>query len=290
MIHYLENENHRVGVQESGAELCSFVKQPENLEFIWQADPEIWPRHAPVLFPVVGKLPDGEYSYKGKTYQLPQHGFARDQDFKLVSKNETELVFELRESEESLAIYPFPFRLLVTYKLAGNALETTYRVQNPAENSLYFSIGAHPAFNCPLLPGESFSDYYLAFDQPETQDHYLLEQGLLNGKTEPLLKNETKLPLTYDLFLHDALVFKNLASEKIQLKHLGHNHGITFEFKGFPYFGIWTKKAGAGFICLEPWHGIASNVGDTGELMQKEGINKLAAGQEFSCTYTIRVN
>ena len=290
MIHYLENETCRVGVKEDGAELCSFVKQPENLEYIWQADPQVWPRHAPVLFPIVGKLPGNQYCYGGKTYQMSQHGFARDQSFRLTSQSETEMVFELSENEQTLTIYPFPFRLQIIYRLAGNALETTYQVQNPAERDLYFSIGAHPAFNCPLLPGESFVDYYLAFEKPETQDYYLLEQGLLSGKIEPLLKNENKLPLSYDLFLHDALVFKGLSSEKIRLQNLQHNHGVTFEFKGFPYFGIWTKETGAGFICLEPWHGIASSIGDSGELEQKEGIKKLGAGQEFSCSYTIRVN
>src|SRR5687768_17508228 len=133
MIHYLENENHRVGVKESGAELCSFVKQPENLEYIWQANPQIWPRHAPVLFPVVGKLPGGKYSYGGKTYELPPHGFARDTDFKHISQTETELVFELRESAQTLAQYPFPFSLQIIYRLNGNALDTIYKVANPGE-------------------------------------------------------------------------------------------------------------------------------------------------------------
>ncbi|KAA5549465.1 aldose 1-epimerase family protein [Adhaeribacter rhizoryzae] len=290
MLHYLENDNYKVGVKTAGAELSSFRNKQTNLEYIWQADPQIWPRHAPVLFPVVGKLPGGKFSYGGKTYELSQHGFARDLDFTLVSQSGKELIFELKDSEQTKAVYPFPFRLQIIYRLEGNALETTYAVQNPAEADLYFSIGAHPAFNCPLLPGEFFADYYLEFDQPENQAHYLLELGLLNGKTEPLLKNEIKLPLSYDLFLHDALVFKNLASEKIELKNLKHHHGLSFEFKGFPYFGIWTKQPGAGFICLEPWHGIASSVGDNGELTQKEGIKKLAAGEAFSCAYTIRVH
>lgn len=290
MVHNLQNEHYQVSVKEAGAELCSFFSKEENLEYIWQADPQVWPRHAPVLFPIVGKLPDGKYSYGGKTYELSQHGFARDHNFELIRKTETEILLELRESEQTLAVYPFRFRLQVIYRLDGNALETTFKVENPAETDLYFSIGGHPAFNCPLLPGESFVDYYLEFEHPETQSRYLLDQGLLNGGTEPLLKEETKLPLSYDLFLHDALVFKNLASERIELKNLRHSHGLSFGFKDFPFFGIWTKKPGAGFICLEPWHGIAGKVGDSGELEQKEGILKLAAGEVFSCAYTIRVN
>lgn len=290
MIYYLENDTAKVGIKSAGAELCSFRYLPTNLEYIWQAEPSIWPRHAPILFPIVGKLPNGEYSYQGHTYKLPQHGFARDQDFRLLDQTQQELIFELTDSEETRRLYPFRFRLQVQYRLQENVLTTTYTVQNPANEEMYFSLGAHPAFNCPLLPHESFADYFLAFEQPETQARYLLAQGLLNGETEPLLQNETKLPLSYDLFLQDALVFKDLISEKIALKNLKHNHGLSFEFKGYPYFGIWTKQPGAGFICLEPWHGIASSVGDKGELTQKEGIIKLAAHATFNCAYTIRVH
>jgi galactose mutarotase-like enzyme len=290
MIYHLENEDYSVTVKRSGAELSSFRNKPANLEYIWQADPQVWPRHAPVLFPIVGKVPGGKYNYQGKTYELPQHGFARDMDFTLDSQSQTELVFALKESEQSLAVYPFPFRLQVTSKLVNNALEILYTVQNPGETDLYFSIGAHPGFNCPFYPGEDFADYYLEFAQPETQERFLLNEGLQNGQTEPVLQNQNTLPLTYELFQKDAIVFKNLASEKITLKTNKHQHSLAFEFKEFPFFGIWTKGPGAGFICLEPWHGIASRVGDSGELTQKEGIKKLAAGDNFTCSYTIRVN
>ncbi|MDB5261142.1 MAG: aldose 1-epimerase family protein [Adhaeribacter sp.] len=290
MMHYLENENSSVAIKTSGAELSSFLNKQENLEYIWQADPQVWPRHAPVLFPVVGKLPAGKYNYGGKTYELPQHGFARDLDFKLISQENNQLIFELIDSEKTQAVYPFAFRLLIIYRLAENALEITYTVENPAAGDLYFSIGAHPAFRVPLFPGESFTDYYLEFEKPETQNHHLLEQGLLNGKSEPLLKNQTRLPLSYDLFMQDALVFKKVASEKIQIKTPRHQHGISFEFKGFPFFGIWTKEPEAAFICLEPWHGIASTVGDTGELALKEGIINLPPGEQFSCSYIIRIH
>jgi len=289
MTHYLENETCRVGVKESGAELGSFKLKADNLEYIWQADPQVWPRHAPVLFPIVGKVPDGKYSYQGKSYEMPQHGFARDLDFTLVSQSINELSFELTDSDTTLAIYPFRFRLIINYRLQENTVAITYNVQNPADTTMYFSIGAHPGFNCPLLPGESFSDYYLQFEQPETQVHYLLEGGLLTGKAEPLLKNETELPLTYDLFLKDALVIKKLSSEKISLKNIQHSLGLTFEFKDYPYFGIWTKGSGAGFICLEPWHGIASSVGDSGDLVQKPGIKELKAGELFSCSFNISI-
>jgi galactose mutarotase-like enzyme len=289
MVYHLQNDQYQVAVREAGAELSSFRSLRDNLEYIWQADPAVWPRHAPVLFPVVGKLPDGAYRYQGQHYSLPQHGFARDEKFDLVRQTHQELTFALASSPRTLAFYPFAFRLEISYILQDNSLETGYRVVNTGQEDLYFSIGAHPAFTCPLLPGEKFEDYYLAFEKPETQDRYLLDQGLQNLQTQPVLTGEQHLALRYDLFNQDAIVLKGLASQKIGLKSRQHDHGLDFEFKGYPYFGIWTKEPGASFICLEPWHGIASRVGDSGELTEKEGILRLAAGNDFSCSYTIRV-
>jgi galactose mutarotase-like enzyme len=289
MVHHLQNDQYRVAVQEQGAELSSFRSLQQDLEYIWTADPAIWPRHAPVLFPVVGKLPQGQYRYRGQTYALPQHGFARDEPFELVHQTDQALTLALTSSPKTLALYPFPFRLEISYLLQGNSLETGYRVVNTGPEELFFSIGAHPGFNCPLLPGEKFEDYYLAFEKPETASRYLLDQGLQNQQTQPVLAAAQQLPLRYELFEQDAIVLKGLQSQQISLRSRQHAHGLDFEFKGYPYFGIWTKEAGAPFICLEPWHGIASRVGDSGELTEKEGIIRLAAGADFSCSYTIRV-
>jgi galactose mutarotase-like enzyme len=289
MLHHLQNDQYRVTVQEHGAELSSFRSLLDNLEYIWPANPAIWPRHAPVLFPVVGKLPEGKYRYQGQTYSLPQHGFARDEKFDLIYQTNDSLIFALTSSEETLTFYPFPFRLEIAYSLQGNSLETAYRVVNTGNGNLYFSIGAHPAFNCPLLPEEKFEDYYLEFEKPETLNRYLLDQGLQNKQTQPVITQDRQLPLRYDLFEQDAIVLKEMVSQKISLKTPRHGHGLDFEFEHYPYFGIWTKQPGAPFICLEPWHGIASRVGDSGELTEKEGVLRLAAGDDFSCSYTIRV-
>jgi galactose mutarotase-like enzyme len=138
MMHTLENDSYRVAVKTSGAELCSFRHKQDNLEYIWQADAQVWPRHAPVLFPIVGKLPSGKYNYQGKTYELSQHGFARDMEFLLVRQNVSELVFELTESQQTLTMYPFRFRLQLAYRLIANALEIKYTVENPGEANLLF--------------------------------------------------------------------------------------------------------------------------------------------------------
>ena len=289
MIHQLKNNTHSVEVKAHGAELSSFKDIANNREYIWQADPAVWARHAPVLFPIVGKLPKGEYQFKNKTYKMSQHGIARDLDFRLVEQTNESLTFALSSSEKTLAVYPFAFRLETKYQLTGNALEITYTVQNTGEEQMLFSLGAHPAFNCPLLPGEAFMDYYLAFEKPETLDRFLLSEGLQNGQTEPVLKDQKILLLHYDLFEKDAIVLKGLHSERITLQNSKHAHGVAFEFKNYPYFGIWTKERGAPFICLEPWHGIASHVDDNGELTRKEGIINLPSAESFTCSYTIGV-
>jgi galactose mutarotase-like enzyme len=289
MVHHLQNEQYQIAVKAQGAELSSLRSLADNLEYIWQADPAIWPRHAPVLFPIVGKVPEGKYHYQGQTYALPQHGFARDEKFDLVHQTADTLTFALSSSDKTLAIYPFPFRLEITYILRGNSLETGYRVINTGAGDLYFSIGAHPAFNCPLLPDEKFGDYYLEFEKPETLSRYLLDQGLQNGQTRPVLEGNRQMPLHYGLFEQDAIVLKDLASQKISLRTPKHAHGLDFEFRDYPFFGIWTKEAGAPFICLEPWHGIADSVNSSGDLTEKEGIILLPPAKDFTCDYIIVV-
>ncbi|AMM51451.1 hypothetical protein TH61_10080 [Rufibacter sp. DG15C] len=290
-IAYLENELVRVGVKSHGAELCSFLKKSENLEFIWQADAQFWNRHAPVLFPIVGRLPQDQYLHQGQTYSLPQHGFARDQEFTVLSQTLDQLVYELRSSEQSLQVYPFQFALRIFYTLQDQTLEVKYQVQNLAEGEMLFSIGAHPAFNCPLTPNTTFEDYYLEFSHPETLARYLLEDGtgLQNGQTEPVLDNMAILPLRYSHYEKDALVFKNVRSEKIALKCDQHPHYVQMQFAGFPYLGIWTKRPGAPFLCLEPWHGIAGSAGSPLELSQKEGMVSLGSHQTFEAAYTIAI-
>ena len=290
MIHHLKNEHYQVGIKQLGAELCSFRSVTEKLEYIWQAEPEFWNRYAPVLFPIVGKVPDGKYQYQGQTYELPQHGFARDLDFEVTHQTDSEITFETRSTPETLEKYPFEFVLQIKYTLQENNLEVAYQVQNKGAGEMLFSIGGHPGFVCPLLPDEQFTDYYLEFEKPETLNRYLITDGLQNGETQPVLNNQAILPLHYDLFAEDAIVLKGMQSERISIKSNKNNKSIDFEFKDYPFFGIWTKGQDAPFICLEPWHGIASSLTDSGDLESKEGILKLNATETFHCAYTIRVH
>ncbi|MBD2722924.1 aldose epimerase family protein [Hymenobacter armeniacus] len=273
-----------------GAELTSLVTTAHHLEYIWPGDPAVWARHAPVLFPLVGRLPNDAYHYEGRDYKLPQHGFARDQEFAVLRHNDTELVFQLRHDEATQTVFPFAFELTITYTLRDAQLTVRWDVRNPAENQpLLFSIGAHPAVRCPLLPDESFDDYFFQFDHPVTLERHLLRGGLLTGQTAPVLNDEQELPLSYALFADDALVFKHYDFTSLTLRSRKSERFVRFQFDGFPYLGLWTKGPGAGFVCVEPWHGVASPDGAPGELRDKEGILTLEPGQVFTAAYTIEV-
>ena len=286
----LSSPNCRATFAAHGAELTSLVTLANGLEYMWQADPAVWARHAPVLFPTVGRLPQDTYYHEGQPYQLPQHGFARDQPFAVLAHSASELVFQLSSSESTRPLFPFAFELTITYTLRAAELTVRWDVRNPApDQPLLFSIGAHPAVRCPLLPEEAFEDYVFEFDHPVTLERHLLDGGLLTGATAPVLAQRHELPLSYELFVHDALVFKHYDFTRLTLRSRQSAHFVRFRFDGFPYLGLWTKGPGAGFVCVEPWHGIASSVGLPVEISEKEGILRLAPGEIFSAAYSMEV-
>jgi len=286
----LESASCRATFAAHGAELTSFVTLANGLEYVWPADPAVWARHAPVLFPIVGRLPNDTYYHRGQAYQLSQHGFARDLEFAVVSRSSAELVFRLQHSAATRAAFPFAFELTITYTLREAELAVRWHVHNPApDQPLLFSIGAHPAVRCPLLPTEAFEDYYFEFDHPVQLERHLLQGGLLTGHTAPVPTVQQQLPLSYELFADDALVFKHYDFTRLTLRSRQSAHFVRFRFDGFPYLGLWTKGPGAGFVCVEPWHGIASSVGEPGELSHKEGIMQLEPGQSFSATYFMEI-
>lgn len=285
----LENDQCRVRVNAHGAELSSLVRKDfADLEYLWQADAAVWARHAPVLFPIVGRLPEDTYLHQGQPYRLPQHGFARDRAFELVRESATEVQLRLRDDEQSRAVFPFAFELRITHRLEGSTVRVIWEVLNPVPDAeLLFSIGAHPAFRCPLLPGETFEDYDFRFDHPVTIERHLLSGGLLTGQTETVLTDAAELPLTYALFAQDALVLKHYDFTRVTLASRRGPRQVQMQFDGFPYLGLWTKGPGAPFVCIEPWQGIAGSVGGPVELADKEGILTLAPGATFRAEYTI---
>ncbi|MCE3226345.1 MAG: hypothetical protein K0S32_896 [Bacteroidetes bacterium] len=227
-----------VTINSQGAELCS-VKNKQGFEYIWQADKAVWARHAPVLFPIVGKLKDNYFLYENKKFELPQHGFARDMQFELMSSSVNCCTFQLVSSVETDQKYPFDFVFRITFELEKNTIITKYQIKNLYARDMYVSIGAHPGFNC--FGGSRFEDHYLEFETDLLQQTRLHE-GLLSEVKMPLNAPDKKLDLSLSLFDNDALVFENNQINKISLCSKTSSQKIMMECKGWPFFGIWAKK------------------------------------------------
>jgi galactose mutarotase-like enzyme len=283
----LENESIKIVVAAEGAELQSVYHKVYNLEYLWQGDKAVWPRKAPVLFPIVGKLKDNTYTYQGNTYTLPQHGFARDCMFTLVEATSLTCIYRLQHSATSLTIFPFEFELDIIYTIQETTLNIEYRVHNPSTNEeLFFSIGAHPGFRCPLVEGEIFEDHYLEFESSEKLNRVLLNGGLRSDDTEEVFLKNNILPLSVDLFsTKDAIVVSNLNSERISLKSNKSKHGLHFNYQKYPWFGIWSKPGP--FVCLEPWMGVADDVHSNKEFVNKEAIQSISPKSNVTYSYSI---
>jgi galactose mutarotase-like enzyme len=253
-------------------------------EYIWQGNPEYWGKHSPILFPIVGTLKNNSYQYKGVTYELSRHGFARDIEFTLICEEDDKVIFSLQFSETTLTFYPFKFELQITYTLLNAELNIKYTIINNDSCTMPFSIGGHPAFALT----EPFENYCLLFENDENLISYQLQDDLLSNKTKEIALYDNKLPLSYSLFENDALIFKTLLSKQIQLLENGQVI-LNFKLHDFPNFGIWTK-VNAPFICLEPWAGYSDTHDSNGEIMTKEATQLLESNCKKSFSFSIEIS
>lgn len=277
----ISNQTLTATINSKGAELNSLKK--ENRDYIWEGNPEFWGKHSPILFPIVGTLKENSYEYKGEKFELSRHGFARDQEFKVIESSENKAVFLLSSSEETLKVYPFEFELQVIYTLEENQLQIQYKVKNNSSSSMPFSIGGHPAF---ALSG-NFEDYSLRFEKQETLQSFTLENDLVSDKTNTFELKEKQFPLNYACFENDALIFKTMESKSIEILE-NQKPLLRFKFNDFPNFGIWTK-VNAPFICLEPWLGYSDTFKANGNLFDKEGSIALEENATFDAHFDVEI-
>ncbi len=290
MIHYAKNSELEIAVRQPGAELSSIKSLKTGIEYMWGMDPSIWNSTAPILFPIVGCLKDNNYLWKGEKYSLTRHGFIRENpQLLLTGITAGSLTFGMNSNKETHKIYPFDFDFSIQFLLEGTKIKVNHKVVNTGNSELYFSLGGHPAFRCPVHADEKYEDYYLEFDQPEQVSTWLLTgDGLLSGQTEPVLKGSNILPLSHELFSKDALIFKDLKSKKVTLRNKKSTQALSFSFEDFPYLGVWAKTNG-NFVCIEPWLGVADSWNTDQLLEHKEGILQLAAGEVFEASYFIEI-
>ncbi|MEE3469645.1 MAG: aldose 1-epimerase family protein [Butyrivibrio hungatei] len=288
--HILKNSFIAIKVSDHGAELKSLVKADSGKEFMWQADAKYWGRTAPVLFPIVGSVWNGEYKVNGVSYKLSQHGFARDMEFSLVKEAEDELVFELKDNEESLKKFPFKFSLRIGYKLVGSKVVVSYKVSNPDDKEMYFSIGAHPAFNCDLNKDELLFEKDGAAVSGSLKSNVIdMSCGCLSDKQIDVETAEGIVKLTPGLFDGDALIFEDRQADAVTLVSAadGDKLRVTCDV---PLFGVWSPvKKNAPFVCIEPWNGRCDRVGFEGGIEDREYGNKLAAGESFDTSFEIEI-
>ena len=285
----LENDKIRIEIDSHGAELKSLVKKETGAEYMWCADTKYWGRTSPVLFPFVGNVSGKQYRTKGKTFDMGQHGFARDMEFTLESQTDNEIWFVLRSNEETLAKYPYEFVLKLGYRLDGAKVEVLWHVENPSEEELPFAIGGHPAFYCPVTSGVKQSDCYIQFDVAGSLKCSTIDGYLVGDRVDTYELEDGMLRIDEHLFDNDALIIEKQNIKKVSLCDPKKQAFLTIELDA-PLLGIWRPAdPGAPFVCIEPWYGRSDRLGYAGELRDREYENVLAAGENWDAGYTILV-
>lgn len=286
----LENERLCVEIADLGAEVTRIYDKKNETDVLWEADPVFWKRHSPVLFPNVGKTYKNTILINGVQYPTSQHGFARDNEFRCIRSSADSVSFLFVSNEETKEVYPFEFELIITYRLEKNSLTVKWEVRNPSDETIYFTIGGHPAFRF-AGKDEVKTDYLLKFPGKEALQYVLIDPA--EAAVDPKKVHELKLKegcceVTEELFENDALIFDGGQIGEVWLYHKDGTPYVGMKCQGFPNFGIWSVKD-APFVCLEPWMGRADNIGFDRDISEKPGINAVDPGECFEKEYTVVV-
>jgi len=265
----IESPELRATISSLGAELVS-LRDSNGFDYLWNGDPAWWPSHAPILFPIVGEVRGSALKVDGKLYPIGRHGFARRSTFEIVKAERTRCSFQLCANDHTRAQYPFEFALNVDYEVVGCQLHLRAEVTNRGEDVMPVSLGFHPAFRWPLVPGVPKEAYAISFEKPEDKPIRRLANALLAADAIPSPVHDKKLGLTDALFINDALIFDRLKSRRVTYR-ASTGPSIEVQFDSMPHLGIWSKP-GAGFVCIEPWQGFASPEDFDGELKDKPGM------------------
>lgn len=285
MEYTIENEYLRVTVTTWGAQVKSVVRKCDGVEHIWQADPDVWGYHAPILFPHTGKVVDGIIEAKGQKFEAAQHGFARNMEHELIAMTEDTIVLELRSTTETIKRFPYEFSLISTFTLENDTLHHTLTVENWDEDAMPFGIGYHPAFTVPFDDKHVATDYELRFSDMESPLCLgCLPEGLVHGNCYYLGSNITTIPIDEKLFVNDSHCMTNLRSQTIGLYEKGTGRGVVCNIAQFPYTLLWSKPGMPKFVCIEPWHSLPSAEGSSTDWYEKPAAAILNPGESWSTT------
>ncbi len=287
----IRNDHLAVEVDSFGAEIKSMKRLKDGLEYMWQGDPKYWGRTSPVLFPFVGAVKDKKYTHEGKDYPMGQHGFARDMEFTLISQKEDQILFQLKSDDETMQKYPFPFCLWIGYRLDGYSVKVYWKVKNEGEVPMYFSIGAHPAFLCPIHGEQDKQGYGLQFKglDHEIHHHGNTSEGLAVMEDEVLPLEQGRVKFTEGFFDKCTYMVEGKQTDEVSLIDPQGNAYVTVRFDA-PLFAVWSPEGkNAPFVCIEPWYGRCDATDFSGELKDRDHENELDAGETFETEYEITI-
>lgn len=287
---HLKYGNTTAAISMMGAQITSF-KSGDGREVIWQADPAVWADHTPILFPVIGNCKDGAVIIDGQAYPMTKHGFARKAMFRPASVGENYAILELTETPETLNMYPFAFKLEVSYELTGRGFRCQFSVENRSDRPMPFCVGGHPAFVVPMENEAAFEDYQVIFPEDETVTNLLCPGGQLINGSETLHFDGGMMNLSHAIFDEkDTLLLPELASRSVNLVHKDSGHGLRFSWQGMEALAIWSRPLNHGnYLCLEPWHGLPGMVDESGVFAEKRYATELPPGETYTCRYDVEL-
>ncbi len=293
MIYTIENELLKAAISTKGAEVKSLILKESGKEYIWYGKEEIWNGQAPMLFPVIARLKDGEYSYKGDIYQIPMHGFAREMEFEVLKQADDAITFVLKADEATLKMYPFHFELQVHYTLTGNTLKKDHTIINHGTNVMYYELGGHDGYNICLEEGETMEDYYIDYGNLDALYPLCCDENIMMLKdTYKVPLTEGKLTLAMDVFSRDALVLHGVPVHTVTIKSKKSDRSIKFDFdEAFNTLGIWTKYLPyeTNYVCLEPWTTLPDCAYLGKEIEEKVDVRLLAPGTQENLTFSVTI-
>lgn len=282
MLVTLQNNTTTAMIDSVGAQLIS-LKDASSKEYIWQRDPAFWANCSPLLFPAIGNSRNGKTIFEDTWYDMPKHGFCRGMDFQIKNQEDSAVTFWISDNEDTKTMYPYRFYLALTYTLKDDEILMDYSVKNQDDRTIYYCLGAHPGFRCPLEDGQRFEDYQLEFEQKETLSAlvYNLETMQFDRNLRaPILENSHVLPLNYSLFDQDAVYFDKIASRKVSLVHAVTKKGVEVSYPSFSSVAFWTPtKKDAPLLCVEPWNGSAICSDEDDVFVHKHDVEELDKGE-----------
>lgn len=286
MLYHIENDFLNIAISDRGAELMS-IRAVSGTEYLWQGDPAYWSDRALNIFPYVARLTNGCYTYQGKTYQLPIHGFAPTAAFSVTAQEADSITFSLESNPEYYAMYPFLFRFSIRYYLEKATLHAEMKVENLDKKTMYFGLGGHPGINVPLEAGLTFEDYFLEFPESQLRRVAFTPACFITGREDPFPLENNRLPLSHNMFDDDAIVLKGVPGE-VTLRSEKGQRSVTLIARDLPVYGFWhMPKTDAPYICLEPWSSLPSRQDIVEDLEGQPDLIALDAGKTYTTTWSL---